>query len=160
VAICPRRAALSTLHTNNAPSAVTRLGEMGIDGFLIASAVDCVLAQRLARSLCDSCHEPYQPTGRELRAAGLPWHAGEPLPTLWRAVGCRRRGDTGYRGRLAIHEVMEVSETIEQMIVTGGATDQIREAARAEGMLTLWEDGLAKVPMRQTTLKEIARIVA
>jgi type IV pilus assembly protein PilB len=151
---------LSTLHTNDAPSAVTRLGEMGIDGFLIASAVDCVLAQRLARSLCDSCHEPYQPTGRELRAAGLPWREGEPLPTLWRAVGCRRCGDTGYRGRLAIHEVMEVSETIEKLIVTGGATDQIREAARAEGMLTLWEDGLAKVLMGQTTLKEIARVVA
>jgi type IV pilus assembly protein PilB len=150
---------LSTLHTNDAPSAVTRLSEMGIDGFLIASAVDCVLAQRLARRLCDSCHAPYQPTGGELCAAGLPWRDGEPLPTLWRAVGCRRCGDTGYRGRLAIHEVMEVSETIEKLIVTGAATDQIRDVARAEGMLTLREDGLAKVLMGQTTLKEIARVI-
>jgi type IV pilus assembly protein PilB len=150
---------LSTLHTNDAPSTVTRLSEMGIDGFLVASAVDCVLAQRLARRLCDSCHEPYQPTGGELRAAGLPWRDGEPLPTLWRAVGCRRCGDTGYRGRLAIHEVMEVSETIEKLIVTGAATDQIRDVARAEGMVTLREDGLAKVLMGQTTLKEIARVI-
>jgi type IV pilus assembly protein PilB len=150
---------LSTLHTNDAPSAVTRLSEMGIDGFLIASAVDCVLAQRLARRLCDSCHEPYQPAGGELRAAGLPWREGEPLPTLWRAVGCRRCGDTGYRGRLALHEVMEVSETIERLIVTGAATDQIREVARTEGMLTLREDGLAKVLMGQTTLREIARVI-
>jgi type IV pilus assembly protein PilB len=150
---------LSTLHTNDAPSAVTRLSEMGIDGFLIASAVDCVLAQRLARRLCGSCHEPYQPAGGELRAAGLPWREGEPLPTLWRAVGCRRCGDTGYRGRLALHEVMEVSETIERLIVTGAATDQIREVARTEGMLTLREDGLAKVLMGQTTLREIARVI-
>ncbi|HSK95726.1 MAG TPA: ATPase, T2SS/T4P/T4SS family [Euzebyales bacterium] len=151
---------LSTLHTNDAPSAVTRLTEMGIDSFLVASAVDCVLAQRLARRLCDTCREPYQPTGVELRAAGLPWRDDDPLPTLWRAVGCRRCGDTGYRGRLAIHEVMEVSETLETLIVAGGATDQIRDAAHAEGMLTLREDGLAKVLMGQTTLKEIARVIA
>jgi type IV pilus assembly protein PilB len=151
---------LSTLHTNDAPSAVTRLTEMGIDGFLVASAVDCVLAQRLARRLCDSCREPYEPTGTELRAAGLPWRDGDSLPTLWRAVGCRRCGDTGYRGRLAIHEVMEVGETIEKLIVTGVPTDEVREAARAEGMLTLREDGLAKVLLGQTTLKEIARVIA
>jgi type IV pilus assembly protein PilB len=151
---------LSTLHTNDAPSAVTRLTEMGIDGFLVASSVDCVLAQRLARRLCDACRQPYQPSGAQLRAAGVPWRDGEPLPTLWRAVGCRRCGDTGYRGRLAIHEVMEVSESIEKLIVAGGATDQIREAARAEGMLTLREDGLAKVLLGHTTLKEIARVIA
>lgn len=139
---------------------MTRLTEMGIDGFLVASAVDCVLAQRLARRLCDSCREPYQPTGAELRASGLPWRDGDPLPTLWRAVGCRRCGDTGYRGPLAIHEVMEVSEAIEKLIVSGVATDQIRDAARAEGMLTLREDGLAKVLLGQTTLKEIARVIA
>jgi type II secretory ATPase GspE/PulE/Tfp pilus assembly ATPase PilB-like protein len=150
---------LSTLHTNDAPSAVTRLTEMGIDGFLVGSAVDCVLAQRLARRLCDACREPYQPSGEQLRAAGLLWRDGEPLPTLWRAVGCRRCGDTGYRGRLAIHEVMEVSESIENLIVAGAATDQIRDAARDEGMLTLREDGLAKVLLGHTTLKEIARVI-
>jgi type IV pilus assembly protein PilB len=150
---------LSTLHTNDAPSAVTRLAEMGIEGFLVGSAVDCVLAQRLARHLCENCREPYRPTGDELRAAGLPWEEQEPLPTLWRAVGCRRCSDTGYRGRLAIHEVMEVSETIAKLIVGGGATDQIRDTARHEGMLSLREDGLAKVLMGQTTLEEIARVI-
>ena len=151
---------LSTLHTNDAPSAVTRLAEMGIAGFLVGSAVDCVLAQRLARCLCETCREPYRPTGDELRAAGLPWEEDEPLPTLWRAVGCRRCSDTGYRGRLAIHEVMEVSETIAKLIVSGGATEQIRDTARHEGMLTLREDGLAKVLLGQTTLEEIARVIA
>jgi type IV pilus assembly protein PilB len=151
---------LSTLHTNDAPSAVTRLTEMGIDGFLVASAIDCVLAQRLARRLCDHCRQPYRPTGEELHAAGLPWREGEHLPTLYRAVGCQRCGDTGYHGRVAIHEVMEVSEAIEKLIVAGGSTDEIREAARRQGMLMLREDGLAKVLMGQTTLEEIARVVA
>ena len=82
------------------------------------------------------------------------------LPTLWRAVGCHRCGDTGYRGRLALHEVREVSEAIEKLIVTGAATDQIREAARAEGMPDAARRGLAKVLLGQTTLKEIARVVA
>ncbi|HSK98432.1 MAG TPA: ATPase, T2SS/T4P/T4SS family, partial [Euzebyales bacterium] len=151
---------LSTLHTNDAPSAVTRLGEMGIEGFLVASAVDSVLAQRLARRLCTSCRETYTPTGEQLQAAGLPWQEGEPLPTLWRAGGCRRCSETGYRGRLAIHEVMEVSEAISKLIVSGGATDQIRECARHEGMRTLREDGLAKVLTGDTTLEEIARVVS
>jgi type IV pilus assembly protein PilB len=151
---------LSTLHTNDAPSAVTRLVEMDIDRFLVGSAVDCVLAQRLARSLCESCREPYRPTGDQLRTAGLPWQEDEPVPTLWRAVGCRRCRDTGYHGRVAIHEVMEVSEPIAKLIVSGGTTDQIREVARHDGMLSLREDGLAKVLMGHTTLEEIARVVA
>jgi type IV pilus assembly protein PilB len=117
---------LSTLHTNDAPSAVTRLTEMGIDAFLVASAVDCVLAQRLARRLCVQCRVPYTPSGDELRVAGLPWQEGLPLPMLYRAVGCNRCGTTGYRGRLAIHEVMEVDEEIERMISSGASTTTSR----------------------------------
>ncbi|CAN5921191.1 N/A [soil metagenome] len=151
---------LSTLHTNDAPSAVTRLTEMGIDNFLVGSAVDCVLAQRLARRLCISCREAYTPSGVELRAAGIPWQEGSPLPQLYRAAGCTRCGDTGYRGRLAIHEVMEVTEKIERLIAAGSSTDDIAGAARAAGMTTLREDGLAKVLMGHTTLEEIARVIA
>ncbi|HWB70735.1 MAG TPA: ATPase, T2SS/T4P/T4SS family [Egibacteraceae bacterium] len=150
---------LSTLHTNDAPSAVTRLTEMGIDPFLVASAVDCVLAQRLARRLCGKCKQAYEPTAGELRVAGLPWHDGDPMPTLHRAVGCSACAGTGYRGRLAVHEVMQVDEDIERLIVERVATDDIAKFARAQGMRSLREDGLAKVLMAQTTLEEVARVV-
>ncbi|MDP8971545.1 MAG: Flp pilus assembly complex ATPase component TadA [Actinomycetota bacterium] len=151
---------LSTLHTNDAPSAVTRLTEMGIDPFLVASAVDCVLAQRLARRLCPKCKEAYEPTANELTTAGLPWHAGDPFPTLYRAVGCAACARTGYRGRLAVHEVLPVSEEIERLVVERASTDDIAKFARAQGMRTLREDGLVKVLLGQTTLEEIARVVA
>ncbi len=150
---------LSTLHTNDAPSAVTRLTEMGIDPFLVASAVDVVLAQRLARRLCKKCRQPYQPTPAEMTAAGLPWRDADALPTLFRAVGCSQCARTGYRGRLAVHEVMPVSEEIERLIVERASTDDIAKFARAQGMRTLREDGLAKVLLGETTLEEVARVV-
>ncbi len=150
---------LSTLHTNDAPSAVTRLTEMDVDAFLVASAVDCVVAQRLARKLCGACREPYTPSGSELRNAGIPWHDGGPLPQLYQAVGCKRCGNTGYRGRVAIHEVMEVTETIQRLITGGASTDDVAAAARQSGMTALREDGLAKVLMGRTTIEEIARVV-
>jgi type IV pilus assembly protein PilB len=150
---------LSTLHTNDAPSAVTRLTEMKIDPFLVASAVDCVLAQRLIRRLCSKCKEPYEPTPEELKAAGLPWHDEDALPTLFRPVGCSHCAKTGYRGRGAVHEVMLVTEEIERLIVERASTDEIAKFAQAQGMRTLREDGLAKVLLGQTTLEEIARVV-
>jgi len=150
---------LSTLHTNDAPSAVTRLTEMQIDPFLVGSAVDCVLAQRLARRLCVKCKEPYEPTPAELRTAGVPWEDDGALPTLFRAAGCGNCAKTGYRGRLAIHEVMQVTEEIERLIVERASTDSIAKLARTQGMRTLRDDGLAKVLMGQTTLEEIARVI-
>jgi type IV pilus assembly protein PilB len=150
---------LSTLHTNDAPSAVTRLTEMQIDPFLVASAVDVVLAQRLARRLCKRCKEAYEPRPEELKAAGLPWHDDDALPTLFKSAGCQTCGNTGYRGRLAVHEVMQVSEEVERLIVERASTDEIAKFARAQGMRTLREDGLAKVLMGATTLEEIARVV-
>ncbi|HVL98406.1 MAG TPA: ATPase, T2SS/T4P/T4SS family [Egibacteraceae bacterium] len=149
---------LSTLHTNDAPSAVTRLTEMRIDPFLVASAVDCVLAQRLARRLCGKCKEPYQPTWDELRAAGLAVDDRE-LPLLYRSVGCASCSGTGYRGRLAVHEVMLVSEEIERLIVARASTEDVAKTARAQGMRSLREDGLMKVLLGLTTLEEIARVV-
>ncbi|CAN5343205.1 N/A [soil metagenome] len=152
---------LSTLHTNDAPSAVTRLTEMGIDPFLVASAADCVMAQRLARRLCGKCKEAYQPTLEELQAAGLPVTAGDVdrFPALYRPVGCSHCGVTGYRGRLAIHEIMRVNEEIERLIVGKASTAEIAKAATANGMRSLREDGLHKVVQGQTTLEEIGRVI-
>jgi type IV pilus assembly protein PilB len=150
---------LSTLHTNDAPSAVTRLSEMGIDPFLVASSVDCVLAQRLARKLCERCKESYEPTREELEVAGVGRTADDEPPTLYRAVGCTACAKTGYRGRTAIHEVMQVTEEIERLIVERSSSDEVEKFARAQGMRTLREDGLAKVLLGQTTLEEIARVV-
>jgi type IV pilus assembly protein PilB len=150
---------LSTLHTNDAPSAVSRLTEMGIDPFLVASAVDCVLAQRLARRLCGRCKEAYQPSLGELRSAGLAPEDESVTPTVYRAVGCNTCGGTGYRGRLAVHEIMLVSEEIERLVVERASTDDIAKTARMQGMRTLREDGLAKVLAGETSLEEVARVV-
>jgi type IV pilus assembly protein PilB len=146
---------LSTLHTNDAPSAVIRLTQMGLDPFLVGSAVDCVLAQRLARRLCSRCKAPYTP---EPGTAGFGVD-GEELPTLFRHVGCEHCAQTGYRGRLALHEVLVVSEEIERVIVQGGSTDEVAEVGRAQGMRSLREDGLSKVLLGETTLEEIARVI-
>ncbi len=151
---------LSTLHTNDAPSAVTRLIEMGIEPFLVGSALDCVLAQRLARRLCSRCKEAYVPTAEELHAAGLSWDDGQPLPTIYRPTGCSACAKTGYKGRLALHEVMPITEEIERLAVGRASAVQIAEVARAQGMKTLRQDGLAKVLDGVTAVEEILRVVA
>jgi len=150
---------LSTLHTNDSPSAVTRLTEMGIEPFLVGSALDAVLAQRLARRLCSKCKEAYTPTPATLTGARFAWPDGEPMPELFRAVGCSACSKTGYKGRLALHEVMVVSETIERMAVEHASATAIGEVARAEGMVTLRDDGMAKVLAGVTSLDEILRVV-
>ncbi|WP_205745744.1 GspE/PulE family protein [Egibacter rhizosphaerae] len=150
---------LSTLHTNDAPSAVTRLTEMGVEPFLVSSSVDCVLAQRLARRICKHCRQAYEPTAAELRTAGLPVDEDESLPTLYKAVGCAACAHTGYRGRLAVHEVMVMSEEIQRLIVERASTEEVTKFAKAQGMRTLREDGLAKALMGQTTLEEVSRVV-
>ncbi|MBX6372393.1 MAG: type II/IV secretion system protein, partial [Acidothermus sp.] len=149
----------STLHTNDAPSAVNRLIEMGIEPFLVGSALDCVLAQRLARRLCQKCREPYTPTPQALREARFPWRDGDPLPTLYRAVGCAACSKTGYKGRVALHEVMTVTEEIERLAVERASAEAIGRVAREQGMVTLREDGLRKVAQGITTLEEIFRVV-
>jgi type IV pilus assembly protein PilB len=150
---------LSTLHTNDAPSAVTRLTEMGIEPFLVGSALDCVLAQRLARRLCSKCKEEYVPTPETLVAASYPWQDGEPLPRLFRPVGCSVCSKTGYKGRLALHEVMGVSEDVERLAVEHASATTIGEVARREGMVTLRRDGMSKVAQGVTGLDEILRVV-
>jgi type IV pilus assembly protein PilB len=150
---------LSTLHTNDAPSAVVRLTEMGIEPFLVGSALDCVLAQRLARKLCAKCKEEYVPTREALADMRMPLPADEPVPTLYRPVGCSTCAKTGYRGRIALHEVMAVSEDIERLTVERASTMTIARRAKEEGMVTLREDGLAKVKAGHTSMEEILRVV-
>jgi type IV pilus assembly protein PilB len=151
---------LSTLHTNDAPSAVTRLVEMGIEPYLVGSALDAVVAQRLARRLCDRCKQQYQPTAAELQAARFPWEPGQDRPTLYRPVGCVTCSKTGYRGRLAVHEVMRVTEEVERHAVQHSPSTEIARTARAQGMVPLREDGWAKVALGVTSIEEVLRVVA
>ncbi len=148
---------LSTLHTNDAPSAVTRLVEMGIEPFLVGSALDCIVAQRLCRSLCPRCREAYRPEDAELEGLGLV--LPDDVEAIYRPVGCRTCGGTGYRGRMALHEVMPVSEEIERMAVRRSSTDDIGRMAREEGMTTLRDDGWLKVVQGRTTIEEVLRVV-
>jgi type IV pilus assembly protein PilB len=147
---------LSTLHTNDAPSAITRLTEMGIEPFLVASALDCVLAQRLARMLCANCKQRTIVPAEVLRESGykvlVDLEAYEP-------VGCRRCSNTGYRGRLGIYEVMSLSSEIRRMALERRSSDEIREVAVREGMRRLREDGLEKVRQGLTSVAEIARVI-
>ena len=153
---------LSTLHTNNAASTPLRLVEMGVEPFLVTSALDCVLAQRLARRLCDRCKEAYQPTEAELIEAG--WQLDDlgegEWPTLYRKIGCSSCGRTGYRGRFAVHEVMVVTEEIKRMVIERRSTEDLQKTAVMQGMLTLREDGLRKVGAGMTSLEEVFRVVA
>lgn len=152
---------LSTLHTNDAPSAVTRLTEMDIEPFLVGSALDCVVAQRLARRLCDRCKEPFAHDPEDLVNLRVGWDPGTmPMPTLYRPVGCTNCSKTGYRGRIAIHEVMTVTEEIERLAVARASSAEIGRVARAQGMLTLREDGWAKAQLGYTSIEEILRVVA
>jgi type IV pilus assembly protein PilB len=150
---------LSTLHTNDAPSAMTRLTEMGLEPYLIASALDCVVAQRLARKLCGHCKEAHRPTRAELEYAKFSEEMMERTSELFRPVGCSRCGKTGYRGRMGLYEVMPVSEEIERLTVEQRSSDETRQLAVQQGMETLREDGLEKVISGQTSLEEIFRVV-
>ncbi|GAB3121852.1 GspE/PulE family protein [Glaciibacter psychrotolerans] len=151
---------LSTLHTNDAPSAITRLTEMGIEPFLVGSALDCVVAQRLARRLCDRCKQPVQYAAEDLIRLRLGFDPTLELPVIYQPAGCASCSNTGYRGRIAIHEVMAVSEDIERLAVARASSADIGRTARAEGMVTLREDGWEKAKMGLTSIEEILRVVA
>ncbi len=150
---------LSTLHTNNAPSAVTRMTEMGIEPFLVSSAVDAVLAQRLVRKLCDKCKEYYQPSTDQCRESRIPMLADGSPPRLFRAIGCNQCGKTGYRGRMAVHEVMLMSEEIERMTCERRSSEEISRVAEEQGMWTLRQDGILKVLEGKTSVEEILRVI-
>jgi type IV pilus assembly protein PilB len=148
---------LSSLHTNDAASAPLRLTEIGVAPFLVTSAVQAVLAQRLARKLCDRCRAPYEPNDVELSEAR--WPSGWPTPEFHRAVGCQACSATGYRGRLAVHEVMLMTEPLRRLVLERAGADAVRRQAVEDGMVPLWQDGLKKVASGLTTVEELARVV-
>jgi type IV pilus assembly protein PilB len=150
---------LSTLHTNDAASAVTRLTEMEVEPFLVASAVDCVVAQRLGRKLCDNCKEEYQPTDAELETAGFPEDTWKDIDVLYRAGGCTRCAKTGFKGRMGLYEILPVTEEIERMTAERRSAEDIRRMAIEQGMVTLRGDGLGKARAGVTSLDEIFRVV-
>jgi type IV pilus assembly protein PilB len=152
---------LSTLHTNDASSAVTRLVEMGIEPFLVGSAVRLVVAQRLVRKLCSKCALPYTASKDQLEAIGFKWSEDQELPIFKKAVGCGLCSGTGYRGRMPIHEMLEITSVIERLINEGAHADQIEAASQQiDGMRLMKEDGLERVINHETTLEEIMRVVA
>ena len=151
---------LSTLHTNDAASTPNRLIEMGVEPFLAGSSLDCIVAQRLARKLCDRCKQSFQPDHEQL--AGMGWDlSGIELPDeLFRAEGCQVCGKTGYAGRFAVHEILNVNEEIERMIVEHAHAEDIHKAAVADGMVTLRQAGLIAVTEGVTSLEEVLRVIA
>ncbi len=149
---------LSTLHTNDAPSAITRLTEMGIEPFLVGSAIDCVVAQRLARKLCERCKEQYTPSVNDLLPLRFGLFPGQAVAPIYRPVGCSSCSSTGYRGRVALHEVMPVTEEIERLAVERSSSLAIAKTAVDQGMTTLREDGWAKVKLGLTSIEEVLRV--
>jgi type IV pilus assembly protein PilB len=153
---------LSTLHTNDAPSTITRLGEMGVEPFLVGAAVSAVLAQRLARKLCPHCCEAYQPAPAELLDARVSPEVAHALDgaVFYRRKGCPRCGHTGYRGRIGVFQLLRMSEEIAALAVQRASRAEIERAALAQGMRTLWDDGMQKVAAGLTSVEELARVLA
>jgi type IV pilus assembly protein PilB len=149
---------LSTLHTDDAPSVVTRLMDIGTEPFVIAGALIGVVAQRLVRRLCVHCRRQYTPPPETLRALNINESDAAVIP-FYKSVGCDQCNHTGYRGRIGIYEVMRVTDKLRRLIASRAQEDQVREAAVAGGMVTLGEDGLAKVKSGITTPEELLRVV-
>ncbi|HMB80007.1 MAG TPA: ATPase, T2SS/T4P/T4SS family [Vicinamibacterales bacterium] len=149
---------LSTLHTDNAPSVVTRLMDIGAEPYVIASALVGVIAQRLVRRLCMNCRRQYTPPAETLRLLNIAEADAAAIP-FYKSVGCDQCNHTGYRGRIGIYEVMRVTDKLRRLITVKSTEDQLREAAVAGGMITLGEDGLAKVKSGITTPEELLRVV-
>jgi type IV pilus assembly protein PilB len=153
---------LSSLHTNDAPSALTRLNEMGVEPFLTGSAVTAVLAQRLVRKLCTHCCELYMPTEQELAGARF---AAENLAAadgmgLYRKRGCPRCNQTGYKGRIGVYQLMVMSELLSRLASQHSSREELERAAMEGGMQSLWDDGLSKVASGLTSLEELSRVLA
>jgi type IV pilus assembly protein PilB len=151
---------LSTLHTNDAPGALTRLNEMGVEPFLTGSAVTAVLAQRLARKLCAQCCEMYTPSVDELIKAKVSPDVAASTDgmALYRKGGCPRCNQTGYRGRIGIFQLMQMDEDLETLAAQKASREEIERCAMGNGMRTLWDDGLAKVAAGLTSVEELARV--
>jgi len=150
----------STVHTNDAASAVTRLVDMGVEPFLVASSLTAVMAQRLVRRLCPECREGYHPTAEELKEVGLTPEAVARAgnPTIYRAKGCDACGGNGYRGRTGIYEMLMVDDDIRQLALKNVDSGSMKKAGVAKGMRTLLDDGARKVLAGETTLAEVLSV--
>jgi type IV pilus assembly protein PilB len=153
---------LSTLHTNDAPSALPRLIEMGVESFLVSSAINCVMAQRLVRKLCPNCKVPYEPDPLVLKNLDFPMDNGEEDLVLYKANenGCAKCSGTGYKGRIGLYEVMPMSEEIQRLTVKEASATLIMNQAREEGLLTMRDDGFEKVRLGITSIEEVMRVVS
>jgi type II secretory ATPase GspE/PulE/Tfp pilus assembly ATPase PilB-like protein len=149
---------LSTLHTDDAPSTVTRLMDMNLEPYVIASALIGVVAQRLVRRLCGSCRRQYTPEAETLRSLNMS-EAEAAHFVFYRAVGCEECNHTGYRGRMGIYEVMRVNDKVRRLVAQKAGEDMVRDAAIGAGMITLGEDALAKVKSGATSAEELFRVV-
>lgn len=153
---------LSTLHTNDAAGAITRLGDMGIEPYLTASAVNAILAQRLVRVLCKQCRKSYTISREELHKSipDFPFKKDEKEITLYQHVGCLRCSNTGYSGRIGVYELMRVTDNIKHLTLKNASTNEITKTAVKEGMITLRRDGFIKVREGTTTIEEALRVLA
>jgi type IV pilus assembly protein PilB len=149
---------LSTMHTNDAAGALTRLNEMGVEPFLTGAAVTGVLAQRLARRLCEHCREAYTPSEEELEAARLPEELRNGTVELFRRIGCPRCRQTGYRGRLGVFQLLTMNEELSTLAARKAPREELERAGMKDGMATLWADGIEKVAAGLTSLEELARV--
>jgi len=149
---------LSTVHTNDAASAVTRLVDLGLQPYMVASSLISVISMRLVRLLCPKCKDQYAPVGDELRILGLTSREAQGVG-LFRPVGCENCNQTGYRGRTGIFEILELDDPLRRLIAAGGAESMIRAAAVESGMTPIGEDGLMKVMAGETSLEELRRVV-
>ncbi|MCL6629273.1 MAG: GspE/PulE family protein, partial [Armatimonadetes bacterium] len=149
---------LATLHTNDAPGAVTRLIDMGIEPFLIASSVIGVLAQRLLRLICPKCKEAYTPPRDAVKRLGMNIEEGSEV-TFYRGRGCEQCKGTGYKGRIGIFELMPVTDKVRDLILAKASSYSVKEAAIEAGMKTLREDALEKILLGLTTLEESLRVI-
>jgi general secretion pathway protein E len=147
----------STLHTNDAPSAITRLQDMGVEPYLVASVLEGVIAQRLLRRICQACREPYRAPAADLEALGIAAAADAPL---FRGRGCDECRGTGYRGRTAIYELFMITEDVRSLMLRRASAREIRRLAVDAGMVTLRMDGWIKARQGITTIEEILRVTA
>jgi type IV pilus assembly protein PilB len=147
---------LSTLHTNDAPSTINRLMNMGIEPFLVATSVNLICAQRLVRRICGECKEQIQMPSQALVDVGFSAEEA-PKVQLYKGGGCPNCNNTGYRGRVGLFEVLEVSEDIRELILSGASALELRRRAVEEGMITLRSSGLYKIRSGQTTVEEVVR---
>ena len=150
---------LSTLHTNDAPSTVTRMVDMGIEPFNVASAVNLIVAQRLVRRICAGCKQEHRYPDEELEAMGIPPGEARQI-VLYKGLGCDLCNGTGYKGRQGIYEVMSMSSALRRAVLKGASSEELQQAAVSEGMLTLRMDGMVKVKRGITTLEEVVKETA